>query len=177
VAALLCWQLAGGERSVVELIAIYSGGLFVACMVCHGELHRLRPPVTRHTAFYLMIAAGGALGGAFVALVAPRLFASDGELYAAICLIGLCLAFIHGRERTTIAAGGRRWPVWPMIGVATMARAAVTVSRSIASTTRSRMSASNSAANRVLAADRRLTAMIRPISGSPLMGSILPAPP
>jgi len=130
VAALLCWQLAGGERPVFELIAIYSGGLFVACMVCHGELHRLRPPVTRHTAFYLMIAAGGTLGGAFVALVAPRLFASDGELYAAICVIGLCLAFIHGRERTTIAAGGRRWPVWPMIGVATMALAAVTVVQS-----------------------------------------------
>jgi hypothetical protein len=127
---LLCWQLAVGERPIVELIAAYGSGLFVACMVCHGELHRLRPPVTRHTAFYLMIAAGGALGGAFVALVAPRLFATNGEVVATLCLIGLCLAFIHGRERTTIAAGGRRWSVWPMIGVATAALAAVTVVQS-----------------------------------------------
>ena len=119
VAALLCWQFAGGERPVPELIAIYGGSLFVACMVCHGELHRLRPPASRHTAFYLMIAAGGALGGAFVALVAPRLFAGYGELPATLGLIGACLAFIHRRERTAIAVGGRRWPVWPVIGVAT----------------------------------------------------------
>jgi hypothetical protein len=48
--------------------------LFLACMICHGELVRLRPGVERLTAFYLAISAGGAVGGIFVAIVAPHIF-------------------------------------------------------------------------------------------------------
>ena len=53
---------------------------FAACLVGHGELVRLRPPVHRLTIFYVAIAAGGSLGGAFVALVAPVMFNSLIEL-------------------------------------------------------------------------------------------------
>ncbi len=52
----------------------YLGVLFAACMVCHGELYRLRPAPERLTAYYLAISFGGALGGSFVALVAPAIF-------------------------------------------------------------------------------------------------------
>jgi hypothetical protein len=45
--------------------------LFFGCMVCHGELVSIRPPVRRLTAFYLAVAAGGSIGGLAVALVAP----------------------------------------------------------------------------------------------------------
>ena len=45
---------------------------FVAAMVCHGELAQDRPDPRHLTAFYLWIAVGGVLGGAFTALVAPR---------------------------------------------------------------------------------------------------------
>jgi len=124
-AAILVWQFAVGERPVGELISVYCAGLFIACMVCHGELHRLRPPHGRHTGFYLAIAAGGAIGGAFVAVVAPGLFATHGELDATLCLIGGCLAVIHHRERTTFTAGGRRWLVWPVVVAATATVAAV----------------------------------------------------
>jgi len=48
--------------------------LFLACMICHGELVRLKPSVQRLTSFYLTISAGGAMGGIFVAIVAPHLF-------------------------------------------------------------------------------------------------------
>jgi hypothetical protein len=48
--------------------------LFVACMICHGELVRLKPGVSQLTRFYLSIAAGGAAGGLFVSLLAPRIF-------------------------------------------------------------------------------------------------------
>src|SRR5208283_4916423 len=48
--------------------------LFLGCMICHGELVRLKPNVTRLTSFYLSISAGGAAGGVFVALAAPHLF-------------------------------------------------------------------------------------------------------
>ena len=48
--------------------------LFITCMVCHGELVRLKPGVRHLTRFYLAVAAGGAAGGIFVALIAPQVF-------------------------------------------------------------------------------------------------------
>jgi hypothetical protein len=76
----LRWQL------VVFLIA-----LFVTCMICQGELARSRPSPRYLTTFYLAIAAGGALGGVFVALIAPRIFIEFSEYQiglAAACLLG-----------------------------------------------------------------------------------------
>ena len=69
----IVWQVSG-----------FMFALFVSCMVCHGEAYRLRPPAARLTAFYLAIAAGGAMGGAFVALVAPRVFNFQAEFYLAL---------------------------------------------------------------------------------------------
>ena len=43
-------------------------------MVCHGELVRLKPAPQYLTSFYLMISVGGAVGGVFVGLLAPRIF-------------------------------------------------------------------------------------------------------
>jgi hypothetical protein len=48
--------------------------VFMACMVCHGELARLKPATSRLTEFYLLMSLGGALGGLFVSLVAPQIF-------------------------------------------------------------------------------------------------------
>jgi hypothetical protein len=62
--------------------------LFMICMVCHGELVRLRPKARYLTEFYLMIAAGGALGGVLVSLVAPRVFPGYWEWN-----IGLVISF------------------------------------------------------------------------------------
>jgi SAM-dependent methyltransferase/Na+-translocating ferredoxin:NAD+ oxidoreductase RnfE subunit len=61
-------------------LGVYLPGLFVACVFCHGELYRLRPGPQRLTAFYLWISAGGALGGVFVAVVAPLAFNGYYEL-------------------------------------------------------------------------------------------------
>jgi hypothetical protein len=55
-------------------IVIHFTALFCVCMICHGELVRIRPAPRYLTSFYLMISAGGALGGLFVSLVAPRVF-------------------------------------------------------------------------------------------------------
>lgn len=65
--------------------------LFVVCMLCHGELARARPGPRYLTVFYLTIASGGAVGGLFVALIAPRVFTEYGEFpigMAAACLLG-----------------------------------------------------------------------------------------
>ncbi len=55
-------------------IALASGAMFLGCMVCHGELARLKPDPAHLTDFYLVMSAGGALGGLFVALGAPSMF-------------------------------------------------------------------------------------------------------
>ncbi len=74
--------------------AIYASALFVTCMVCHGELARSRPSPRHLTAFYLTIAAGGALGGVFAAIFAPRAFSEFSEYpigLAGACILGfLC---------------------------------------------------------------------------------------
>ena len=71
------------ERTVVCLLA-----MFIATMVCHGELVRLQPPQRHLTLYYLMIALGGALGGCFVSFIAPLIFNDYWEwpLGFALCL-------------------------------------------------------------------------------------------
>ena len=57
-----------------QSLVVYFAAMFGICMVCHGELVRLRPSSRYLTMFYLMIAAGGAVGGILVSLVAPVVF-------------------------------------------------------------------------------------------------------
>jgi len=71
---------------------LFSVCIFTFCMACHGELARLKPHPAQLTAYYLMIAAGGAIGGIFTGLLAPRIFNDDYELtlssIAAVCIVG-----------------------------------------------------------------------------------------
>lgn len=80
--------------------------LFLGLLVCHGELVRARPPAAALTRFYLAIAAGGALGGAFVALAAPALFTRYLEfplLMAAMCMLGVAARWRDGSLTWTAA--------------------------------------------------------------------------
>src|SRR5712692_5523226 len=77
------------------------GLLFLAAVLCHGELARLRPPASRLTEFYLWVALGGALGGAFNAVVAPHVFTSVAEYPLAVAAVAL---LIRWSPRTTGAA-------------------------------------------------------------------------
>jgi hypothetical protein len=49
-------------------------------MLCHGELALRKPAPQYLTLFYLMVSVGGAVGGIFVAIIAPRVFNSYLEL-------------------------------------------------------------------------------------------------
>ena len=91
-------QAASISLSLRLQLALYLVVQFVVCMLCHGELARSRPSPRYLTTFYLTIAAGGALGGAFVALVAPRIFTEFSEL--PIGLAGACLLGFVGWLRT-----------------------------------------------------------------------------
>ncbi len=71
------------------MIPVFAGGLFVCCMVCHGELMRLAPHPRHLTSYYLMISLGGAVGGLFVGLLAPAVFYGYFEMPASLaaCVI------------------------------------------------------------------------------------------
>jgi hypothetical protein len=73
-----------GVLDVSLAVPLYSVGMFVTVFFCNGEL-ALRKPAPRYlTQFYLTISLGGALGGLFVGLVAPRLFPTTFELPLAL---------------------------------------------------------------------------------------------
>jgi len=61
-------------------VSVFSAGLFIACMFCHGELARRKPHPRYLTGFYLMLALGGSVGGLFVSIAAPHLFRGEFEL-------------------------------------------------------------------------------------------------
>jgi hypothetical protein len=67
-------QDTSGVVSIKVLVPLFSLGLFTSCMVCHGELASMKPHPRYLTHFYVMVSAGGALGGLFVGLAAPLLF-------------------------------------------------------------------------------------------------------
>jgi hypothetical protein len=69
-----------GNPSIEWAIPTFVAALFIGCMVCNGELVRLKPDPRYLTSFYLMIALGGVLGGVFVAIVAPHVFHTYLEL-------------------------------------------------------------------------------------------------
>jgi len=79
----------GAILDLYQQFLIYFSMLFLVCMIAHGELARLRPHPAYLTTFYLMIAAGGALGGMLVSIVAPLVFATYLEWR-----IGIVLSFV-----------------------------------------------------------------------------------
>ncbi|MFN7934419.1 MAG: fused MFS/spermidine synthase [Bryobacteraceae bacterium] len=79
-------------------VGLFLGGLFVCAMICHGELAARKPHAARPVRFYLSIAIGGALGTAFVSLLAPALFSDHTEFHIAVvaCVVaGFGLLFIR----------------------------------------------------------------------------------
>jgi hypothetical protein len=86
----------GHQRIDLRLvIALFALGLFNCCMVCHGELVRLKPRPRYLTGFYVTISLGGAMGGLFVGLVAPNLFRAYYEfpIGLILCALVTCIVF------------------------------------------------------------------------------------
>ena len=102
---------AARESAVLLLqLSTSSALLFAVCMVCHGELYRLRPRTQDLTSYYLMVSAGGVVGGVFSAVLAPELFRGFWEsrlavwsclLLMTIVLIGDRKSWIHKRKPVT----------------------------------------------------------------------------
>ena len=87
-AGVLWVMFKGVVVHIIGQILVFCGALFLSCMICHGELYRLRPEPARLTMYYLTISAGGALGGLFVALLAPMLFHGYWEYHISLWAVG-----------------------------------------------------------------------------------------
>jgi SAM-dependent methyltransferase len=74
----------GTDLAIAPQVAIFCGALLAYCMACHGELARSKPAPDHLTGFYLTVAAGGAAGGIFTGVLAPRLFPAYWELHLAL---------------------------------------------------------------------------------------------
>ena len=99
------WALGrSDDLNILEQIGIYSLVLFAACMVCHGELYRLRPPSARLASFYLMVSIGGALGGLVINFVAPLMFKGFWELP-----LGIVLCWLVFLATTLVSRVSNRW--------------------------------------------------------------------
>ncbi|MSO21438.1 MAG: hypothetical protein EXQ56_13475 [Acidobacteria bacterium] len=105
-----------GNYNIKNAIPGFAAAMFVSCMFCHGELARRRPAPQYLTLFYLMVSLGGALGGIFVALIAPRAFSAYWELPLALVVCGL-LAMIAVWKVTMPKLVA--WPIRAAILVAT----------------------------------------------------------
>jgi len=115
--------------SIQWAIPGFSAGLFICCMVCHGELARRRPAPCHLTLFYLMVSLGGALGGIFVALIAPHVFTTYLELPLGLIVCGsLALVAIWSQKLPKAAV----WPLRIVWALGLVALTAYTASKEFA---------------------------------------------
>ncbi len=95
-----------GVLDVGVAVPLYTLGMMMAALFCNGELAHRKPAPRYLTQFYLIISLGGALGGLFVGLVAPRIFPTYLELPVALVLLaGLAV----------VVAWRNKWLVGPAI--------------------------------------------------------------
>jgi SAM-dependent methyltransferase len=103
VVCVMAWFLV--DRSLqFELawqVAVFTAGLFIACMFCHGELARRRPGPRHLTLFYLVVSLGGVAGGALVGIVAP--VALPGYLELPIGVVALAFLALAVNLRRSMA--------------------------------------------------------------------------
>ena len=101
----------GTVLGIMDQITGYSLTLFVCCMCCHGELSRLRPAPAQLTFFFLIVSVGGALGGAFVALLAPAFFPGVYEIHILLLacfalMIGVQMPQLFRKQHDNLNKGG-----------------------------------------------------------------------
>jgi len=107
VGLVIVVSLPNAQYSFLMQLAAYSAVLFAGCMVCHGEAARTRPSSESLTLFYFCIAAGGALGGIVVSLMAPRIFPNYWEYPFGVVGCLALLLHVSQRERSSWWHTGR----------------------------------------------------------------------
>ncbi len=96
---------------ITELVVLL-GAMFMVCMICHGELARLKPGTTHLTEYYLLMSAGGALGGLIVSILAPLLFTTFLEWSLALLAGFVLAAWVAYTSLTSAALSGAKMIAW-----------------------------------------------------------------
>ncbi len=110
--------LAGGAFIPLWIqIIVHSVTVFACCLSCHGELARAKPHPRHLTLFYLAVAAGGALGGTFVAVGAPRLFSGYWEYHLGLAGCVLLVLIAWYRDCVVTRLFRRPQDLWIRVGV------------------------------------------------------------
>lgn len=78
--------LPGSMRLVAEASS-YLAMLFGVCLLCHGETARLKPRASMLTQYYMLLSAGGAVGGVIVAILCPAWLNTHLELPVCLALV------------------------------------------------------------------------------------------
>jgi hypothetical protein len=114
------WETA----SITAQVVVYFAALFFGCMVCHGELARLRPAPRYLTGYYLAMSAGGACGGILTALVAPLAFTRYLELHIGLFGSVAIVLIVLARDRAWSASLKRPAAAWGLmiLGAVLLAR-------------------------------------------------------
>lgn len=86
-------NLINGQKDFVTIF-MHLILFFAAALVCHWALSSSRPSVENMTQFYLILSFGGALGGVFNALIAPKIFVLPLE-YGLVMGLALCMRYIN----------------------------------------------------------------------------------
>jgi spermidine synthase len=83
---------------IIVSIPLYCLTLFVGAFFCHGELYLRRPAAPYLTQYYLLIAAGGALGSMFVGVLAPLIFNGSYEMAWSLVYTAALAAVLMWRQ-------------------------------------------------------------------------------
>jgi hypothetical protein len=118
VMGLALWLLYLPGNARLEVLVIgWLLVLLVCCVVCHGEVARLKPHPRYLTNYYLALAGGGAIGGTCAALLAPLSFDQFLELHIGLWVCCALVLLALGTDRHSALHGARpRW-AWGLVGI------------------------------------------------------------
>jgi SAM-dependent methyltransferase len=138
-ALTLLWVPLGytGGWPIVPLLLIEYAGLAIVALALHGRLAADRPAAEQLTGFYLTMSLGGAIGGAFVGVLAPVAFRGIWEYPILIAIAAVALAMTRPHDdsrRRPLAAmfGGWTRRVIPFLVVAVLVLATMQLGGAVA---------------------------------------------
>jgi len=105
------------HSSLTFQFVMHLGTLAAVCMVCHGDLVRLKPAVgddhgvgdQRLAEFYLVMALGGVAGGALTAVIAPLIFPTYWEYHLGLLASAAAPLIVLWREANPQVRDFRQW--------------------------------------------------------------------
>jgi hypothetical protein len=109
VASLAFFMMQEGTLEIWFALPLHLAAFFAIATALHLQLARARPTAEALTEFYVWIAAGGVIGGAFNAFVAPVAFTGVAEY--PVGLVATCLVLVWTEARPAPTKADAWWPM------------------------------------------------------------------